>query len=438
MKKKFYLFIFIIICFTLASPSVSAASASIKTSSNSITKGNKVTISYTVSSGSPIFSIEGSLKCSGAGVSGGIDLNYDDTSNSLYSKTYTYTVTTTSTGTLSCSATGVRVSDYNTGKWESVGDKYINVTVNAPYVAPPKEYSKNNYLKSLTIEGYEIAFNKDTTEYSIEVANDVQKVNIKAETEDSKAHVSGIGEISVTEGTNKLEVKVTAENGNEKIYIINVNVKELSPIDVNIGTKKYSVIRKEGILEEPKNYEKTTVNISSEEVLAYYNEKTKYTLVGLKDSEGNSAWYIYNQKDNTYSPYNSLTIGGISLVVITMPDDILPNNYYKTTFTSDNNKIEAYQYRNNNATYAADDNVKKSDFYLFYAINELTGEKSLYTYDKLENTIQRYNNELSILYNKKADNYFLYFLITLITLCITIITFTIILIKKKKHKPKLA
>mgnify|MGYP003316211105 CR=1 FL=1 len=85
------------------------------------------------------------------------------------------------------------------------------------------------------------------------------------------ASVSGIGEIGVTEGTNKIEVKVTAENGNVNTYIINVTVKELDPIEVTVDNKKYNIIRKEGILEVPENYEKSTIKIGEEDVLCYKN-----------------------------------------------------------------------------------------------------------------------------------------------------------------------
>ena len=70
-------------------------------------------------------------------------------------------------------------------------------------------------------------------------------------------------------------------------------MKELTPVNVKINDKDYSVIRKEGVLEVPQNYEKTSVIINNEEVLAYKNDITKYVLVGLKDSEGNGNYYSY-------------------------------------------------------------------------------------------------------------------------------------------------
>ena len=94
--------------------------------------------------------------------------------------------------------------------------------------------------------------------------------------------------------------------------------------------------------------------------------------------------------------------------------------------------------REKNKTYAADDKVKGSDFYLFYAINEKTGEKALYVYDKLEGTIQRFNSDLVNAYKDESNKYFMYMLISLGLLAVSIITLAIVLIKQKKHKTKFA
>jgi len=239
MKKKISLFIFLISCLILGSNNCYAASASIKSSVNSITKGNKVTITLTISSDSPLVSIEGTLKCTGAGVNSGEDLRFDDSSNSLYSKTYTHTVTPKSSGTLTCYTEGVRLTEMSKDTWQNIADKKVSVTIKEPQVIKPKEYSSNNYLSSLSVEGFNLdsTFNKETLEYNVELPNGTEKIKINAKAEDGNAKVTGSGEKEVTEGTNKIEIKVTAENGNIKTYIINATVKELDPIEVKIKDK---------------------------------------------------------------------------------------------------------------------------------------------------------------------------------------------------------
>lgn len=437
MKRKYV--IISLIGFMLFINSVSAASVSIKASSTSITKGNSTTVTATVSSESPIVSIEGTLMCKGAGVSTGVNMQFDDSSNSVYSKSFSTTVKPSSSGTISCTITSSRMTNMASDSWISLGDKSLSIRVSEPVYIPPKSYSSNNYLESLEVEGYTIEFNKDTLEYSIEVPNGTEKVNVISKLEDSKASVSGDGEVSVSEGTNKLEIKVTAENGNVKTYVINVIVKELAPIEVKINNKTYTIIRKDGVIENiPDNYEKSMIKIGNDDVLCYKNDKSNNILIGLKDDKGDIKLYSYDEKSNKYTLYNGYKIGGLYLNIIDMPKDKIPSGYTKTNFKYDDSTIVGYQYMDKNVTYAVDDSVKGSDFYLVYAVNELNGEVGTYMYDKLEGTIQRFNSSLILTYKEKADNYLLYFLLSLVVLATSIITFVIILMKKKKHKSKFA
>lgn len=437
MKKKYI--IISLISFMLFIGNVNAASVSIKASNTSVTKGNSVTVTATVSSDSPIVSIEGTLMCKGAGVSSGVNMQFDDSSNSIYSKSFSVTVKPTSSGTITCSVTSSRLTNMAEDSWISLGDKSLSIVVSEPVYIPSKTYSGNNYLKNLKIEGYSIEFDKNVTEYNVEVPNGTEKINIKTELEDSNAKVSGSGEVNVSEGNNKIEVKVTAENGNVKVYTINVTVKELEPIEVKIDNKNYTIVRKEDVFEEiPENYEKSTIKIGDDDVLCYKNEKSNTIVIGLKDEEGNIKFYIYDEVNNLYTLYNGYKIGGLYLNIISMPNDMIPNGYDKVNFDYDGNTLIGYQYIEKGVTYAVDDSANGDDFYLIYAINEMNGESGIYMYDILEGTIQRFNNNLILAYKEKADSYLLYFLLSLVVLATSVITFVIILLKKKKHKSKFA
>ena len=276
-----------------------------------------------------------------------------------------------------------------------------------------------------------IFFDKETLEYSIEIENGVEKVNISASPEDSKASVSGTGEREVTEGNNKLEVKVTAENGNERTYVINVKVKELDPINVKIDNEEYTVIRKEDVLEVPKNYEKTTVTIDGEEVLAYYNKNTKYTLVGLKDKDGNANYYIY--KDGKYTLYKEYTFNGITLYLTGKKVD-LPN-FKKTSFSYNDDKIEAYL--------LSEDKLSGSSekYYLFYAVNIETGKENLYQYDPSEGTVQKYSSSMMNLlevYKEEANrNFILFIAISVVLVLLVVIKIITAIIKRKKDNNRI-
>lgn len=431
--KKIIIFIF---AFILWTNNVSATSLSIKSSASSITKGRSITITSLISADSGIYTTTGTVKCTGAGVNSSVDLSYEDLNTANRSKSFSLTIKPTTSGTITCSSSNVRIRELAQEKEYQLSDKSISITVKEPAVIPPKEYSKNNYLKSLSVEGYDISFDKDTLEYSIEVGNEVEKVKINAQTEDSKASVSGIGEREVSEGNNKLEVRVEAENGNVKTYVINVIVKELDPINVKIGSEEYTVIRKEDVLTVLPNYQKTTVNIDGEDVLAYYNEITKFTIVGLKDSKGVANYYIYD--DGEYTLYKEYTFNGITLYLT--GKDVNIDNYDETTFNYNNDKLNAYKLSDNSLikkTYALDVDELKN-YYLFYAINVNTGEENLYKYDPLEGTVQRYDSsiiDLLDVYKENADRNFILFIIaSALLVLIAIIKLIMIIINKNKDK----
>lgn len=306
---------------------------------------------------------------------------------------------------------------------------------------PVKKKSNNNYLSSLTVDGYSLdkEFKKDELEYSLVVESGTDKVIINAQLDDDKAKVTGIGEIALKEENNKLEIKVTAEDGSTRTYILNVKIEELNPVEVTIDKKKYSIVRKEiDSIKIPNGYEKSTIKIGDEDILCYKNDKTKNILMILQDDKGNNNLYSYNEKTKKYTLYSSLTLGNTTLSIIDMPSNLVPKGYTKVSFKYDDTKLEGYQYIESNKTYAADDGVKGSDFYLVYAINEKTGEKALYVFDKLEGTIQRFNSDLVKAYEDENNQYFLYMLISLALLAVSIIVLSVVLIKQKKNKNKFA
>lgn len=94
--------------------------------------------------------------------------------------------------------------------------------------APEVPKSTDNDLKSLGISGFTMSpsFDKDTTEYSVTVPNDSEKVIVNATANDGKATVKINGGDNLQVGDNKVEVVVTAEDGSTKVYNINIKREE--------------------------------------------------------------------------------------------------------------------------------------------------------------------------------------------------------------------
>ena len=168
---------------------------------------------------------------------------------------------------------------------------------------------------------------KELLEYSVTVKEGTEKIKINAQLADSQAKVTGIGELSVTEGLNKFDIIVTAENGSKRTYVLKVNVKEYQPINVTLDEVKYTVVRKRKNLPKISEYfTEKEITIDKEVVEGYYNEKLDYQVVGLKDKLGNIKYYVY--KDGVYSLYNEQVFNGMVLRVLDKEIDELVSYQY--------------------------------------------------------------------------------------------------------------
>lgn len=283
-----------------------------------------------------------------------------------------------------------------------------------------KNYSSNNNLKSLGVKDYQISpeFNKNELNYTLEVENDVKKITIEGSKEDNKSSITGLGEKEVHEGANSFDIVVTAENGTTKTYHLTVNVKELDPINVKVDKKEMTVIQKEEELDGkvPNHFEKTTVKINDKDVLAYENKVLKLTIVALKDDKGNITFYEY--KDNNYKLYKQLTSGNISIHIL---DDTkkIPKGY--SSYKSKIDNVEYLVYKTN----------KDDSFFLIYGENIETGKKSLYNYDEVEKTIQRYNKV-----ETKSNNNQKYLILGLLGLVLLLLLILLILLGSNKRNKK--
>ena len=240
-------------------------------------------------------------------------------------------------------------------------------------------YSSDNNLAKLGVEGFTItpSFNKNTTSYSLEVENEVTKIKVTGTKNDSKASIKGIGEHNLEEGTNKIEVKVTAQNGNSKTYVINVTRKELAPIIVKVDDKEYNVVRKEELLTEPNStFTKSTLTLEEETIPCLKNETSGITLLGLKDSEGNVTLFEY--RNGEYVKYNEIKEADLIIVPTNKKvDNIL--YYEETELDINGTKYLAY----------TRDNV----FYILKGKNIATGEENTYQYNSKDGSIQVFNNK---------------------------------------------
>lgn len=429
MKKIVnYVLLVLLINFVFLSR-IYAGSYNVSVTSSSVTIGNSVTLNISGSGLAGKFSISSS---------NGNILSLSQNSVWIDNDTASITVNTLNTGSATLTITPVDVTDYDGNA--VTGGRSIGITVNAKPVVnnKPKEKSSNNFLSGLSVSGLELdkTFDKETLEYSVIAPEETEKIVINAQLADSNATVTGVGEQTVTTGTNTFEIVVSAENGSKRTYKLNVTVKELKPITVKVDGKEYTVVRKRKDLPEISEYFKEAdIKIDEELIPGYENEKLKYEVVGLKNKDGVIEYYIYNK--GKYNLYKEYSFNGIILNVL---DKEIDKGYKKTTFVYDNEKINSYQEVKRDIiknTYALDDNeINGNQFYLFYAKNVETGKESLYQYDAVEKTVQRYNTQILDMYKDSSDTYYMYLLISILLMVVIVVIFSIVLICKSKKRKK--
>lgn len=85
--------------------------------------------------------------------------------------------------------------------------------------------SPNNKLQSLTVNGYAMtpAFNQDTLVYDVAVGSGDASIMLSAVAADSTAAVTGTGTVALTAGVTEVKVRVTAQNGTAREYVLRVS-----------------------------------------------------------------------------------------------------------------------------------------------------------------------------------------------------------------------
>lgn len=137
--------------------------------------------------------------------------------------------------------------------------------------------SSNNYLSSITINAGNLSpeFYRETFEYTVEnLPEDIVELEINATAEDERAHISGLGVVSLNPGENRIQINVTAENENVREYILIVNRKqELVESDLRLTTLEISQINRNG--------EFSTLEIPFDKETFEYNVEVDNDIVDL-------------------------------------------------------------------------------------------------------------------------------------------------------------
>lgn len=217
-----------------------------------------------------------------------------------------------------------------------------NLSIN---IKTDEKVSSNNTLYSLRISPGKLSpdFDAKTTSYTTEVENDVNEVVVSAIAQDADAKVETKGTNSLQEGLNEATITVTAPSGKQKTYTIEITKKSID--DANEETeeqeKTLEEIKKE---EDFKNLQQNGYLVSKENDEITFEFDAKYTVVPLED---------------------------ITLI---------PEGYESTTMLLNEIEIPVYEKIG-----------EESSEYLLIYMKGKDGVPRYYQYNKVDNTVQRYD-----------------------------------------------
>lgn len=250
----------------------------------------------------------------------------------------------------------------------------------------PLTGSGDNSLKSLEISPGTLnpAFQSGTTSYTVELPEDTKSIVVSAIPNDSKATVAVSHNNDLEPGANKTYIVVTAENGTQKTYVLNVNCGEVEEEQeippVIIDGKEYNfatAAQMEGVT-VPEAFETGEEDYEEGKITVYISPNQRLQIAYLFDGDGTGQWFIYNKEQKTFIPYVE-HLAAANRYVVMIPDEsvLVPANYTPTEIDIQGQKVTAYIKDGN------------TEFVLVYAMN-LEGEIGFYLYDTTEETYQRY------------------------------------------------
>lgn len=217
--------------------------------------------------------------------------------------------------------------------------KTYKLTIKRKTVAEEENENGEARLKDLGIKPKEYdfsGFDSEKTEYSADVPNEVEEIEVFATAMDSKAQITGIGMITLEEGKNELKIEVIAANGNKKIYTLTVTRKEAEKTE----TSGLSILEIKGLKLNPtfnsEIYEYTATleeNVNLLEIEANANnEEATVEIIGnenLQQGENVITILVTNQKNEEVVTYQIIVNKNVTIVEIVQTSWLKPSTWGK-------------------------------------------------------------------------------------------------------------
>lgn len=310
----------------------------------------------------------------------------------------------------------------------------MNLVASAGVITATSEapVSADNNLKNLTVYvedengnttngWFWPAFNKDTTQYYLNVDGNAKKLAITANANSVTSTVS-LNNPELVVGNNNINITVKAQDGSTKTYVIAVTKAEkateretesesqtesknpdettggdqnTSNKKVTIGNKTYTITDYNNEMTLPEGYEIVDYDYKGNNIKALKGLGTGLILVAFVDDTSNVKSFVYDETADDFYKFITANVKSAQYVLVDMPsvvEDInIPANYTLSSINYDNSVLVAYV-------------SGDSKIYIVSAI-DCNGKKGLYYLDSENNTIMRYfENENAINTNTNTNN----------------------------------
>ena len=264
------------------------------------------------------------------------------------------------------------------------------------------------------------AFNKDTTQYYLNVDGNAKKLAITANANSGTSTVS-LNNPELVVGNNNVTITVNAQDGSTKTYVIAVTKAEkateretesesqtesknpdettggdqnTSNKKVTIGNKTYTITDYNNEMTLPEGYEIVDYDYKGNNIKALKGLGTGLILVAFVDDTSNIKSFVYDETADDFYKFITANVKSAQYVLVDMPsvgENInIPANYTLSSINYDNSVLVAYV-------------SGDSKIYIVSAI-DCNGKKGLYYLDSENNTIMRYfENENAINTNTNTN-----------------------------------
>ena len=152
--------------------------------------------------------------------------------------------------------------------------------------------------------------------------------------------------------------------------------------EVTIDGKKYNIVNDIPPMAIPTGFSVTGTNFSGEDVNVLQQDVSGQQAFYLTDGT-DAQLFLYFGEDGQFVPMELIDISENAYIIL-LPDDgkaEVPKGFKEATLTYNDHEFPVWQ------------NPEFPDYYLIYALNS-SGEKTMYLYDKKDETYQRYNPDL--------------------------------------------